>query len=143
MNIEEKLKAKLAEFGDEVAREFFEGGAIWALDKIRNGDFFAEKKSAVDNLVSRVESIDQDSSLIARIKAVFKQYAMGLVSNCDFNERIQRLGDEVLIFELRAENDRLRAALQYLYDEQNGAPLVRREKQWQAAMNEAEKLLKQ
>lgn len=45
--------------------------------------------------------------------------------------------------EIKAKNASLRSALQYLYDEQNGAPLVRREKQWQAAMNEAEKLLKQ
>lgn len=43
---------------------------------------------------------------------------------------------------LSAENAALRAALQDLYDEQNGVPLIRREKQWQAAMNAAHKLLK-
>ena len=35
----------------------------------------------------------------------------------------------------------LRNALRALHDEQNGAPLIRREKFWQAAMAEAERLL--
>ena len=35
----------------------------------------------------------------------------------------------------------LRDALRALHDEQNGAPLIRREKFWQAAMDEAERLL--
>lgn len=43
----------------------------------------------------------------------------------------------------KMEIDALRAALQDLYDEQNGPPSIRREKQWQAAFDAAEKLLKQ
>ncbi len=37
---------------------------------------------------------------------------------------------------------RLHDALQNLYDEQNGVPLLHHEATWQAAMEEAEKLLK-
>ena len=44
--------------------------------------------------------------------------------------------------ELEAERDRLRKALQGLYNEQNGPHLLRHEKRWQAAMDEAEALLK-
>ena len=39
------------------------------------------------------------------------------------------------------ENKRLRDALQGLYDAQNGPPLARREKSWQASMDKAVKLL--
>ena len=42
---------------------------------------------------------------------------------------------------LSEENCQLRAALQDLVDEQNGAPLLRYEKQWQAAMDTARSLL--
>lgn len=45
--------------------------------------------------------------------------------------------------QMQSENACLREALQNLYDEQNGAPLVRREKQWQAAMDAAKKALEQ
>lgn len=38
---------------------------------------------------------------------------------------------------LRAENERLRAALQALYDEQNGAPLSQREEDWFQAYRKA------
>ena len=38
---------------------------------------------------------------------------------------------------LTAERDLLRACLRDLVDEQNGAPLELRRKQWQAAMDEA------
>ena len=41
----------------------------------------------------------------------------------------------------KEENKQLRDALQDLYDEQNGPPLLRDEVSWQAAMDKAEKLL--
>lgn len=41
----------------------------------------------------------------------------------------------------RAEIDELRAALEALYDEQNGPPLFAREHQWKAAMERARVVL--
>lgn len=42
-----------------------------------------------------------------------------------------------------AEIERLKEALQALYDEQNGPPLIRDQKDWEFAMALAEKALKQ
>lgn len=42
----------------------------------------------------------------------------------------------------QAELDTANDALQDLYDEQNGPPLLRHEKSWQAAMDKAEEVLK-
>jgi hypothetical protein len=39
------------------------------------------------------------------------------------------------------EREELRECLQRLYDEQNGPPLQRHEKRWQAVMDKAEELL--
>ena len=50
-------------------------------------------------------------------------------------EHSQRLETELAA--ITAERDQLRACLRDLVDEQNGAPLELRRKQWQAAMNEA------
>lgn len=62
---------------------------------------------------------------------------MGIVSGaCDFANE-QALGDQ------KPPDDtekNLRDALQALYDEQNGPPLFRDEKTWQAAMDRAEEL---
>ncbi len=52
------------------------------------------------------------------------------------NEQLQAKLDTA-----KEEIKRLRAALQDLYDEQNGPPLLRDELSWQAAMDKAEKLL--
>ena len=41
------------------------------------------------------------------------------------------------MFVLESQRDALREALQDLYDEQEGPPLVRRQKQWQAAIDKA------
>lgn len=43
---------------------------------------------------------------------------------------------------MQAENERLRGALQDLYDEQNGAPLERRRAEWEKAMLKARNALK-
>jgi hypothetical protein len=43
---------------------------------------------------------------------------------------------------LMAQRDELIEALQSLYDEQNGPPLIREEKHWKEAMDKAEKALK-
>ncbi len=43
--------------------------------------------------------------------------------------------------QLQAENKKLYEALQSLCDEQNGPPLLRHKKSWQAAMDEADRLL--
>lgn len=45
-----------------------------------------------------------------------------------------------MIKDLEAENKQLRKALQGLYDEQNGPPLLRHKDSWQKAMDEASKL---
>jgi hypothetical protein len=45
--------------------------------------------------------------------------------------------------ELEAENAKLKEALQSLYDEQNGPPLIRHKESWQAAMDEAGALLRE
>ena len=42
---------------------------------------------------------------------------------------------------MQAEKAQLRAALQYLIDEQNGPPLEKRRAQWEEAMNEAKAIL--
>lgn len=47
-----------------------------------------------------------------------------------------------LIEKLQAENERLRDALQDLYDEQNDAPLERRRAEWENAMEKAKNALK-
>ena len=44
---------------------------------------------------------------------------------------------------LMAQRDELVEALQSLYDEQNGPPLIRYEKHWNAAMMKAEAALRQ
>ncbi len=41
----------------------------------------------------------------------------------------------------KEDKGRLREALQNLYDEQNGVPLLHHETAWEAVMDEAEKLL--
>ena len=50
-------------------------------------------------------------------------------------EHSQRLETELAA--ITAERDQLRACLRDLVEEQNGAPLELRRKQWQAAMDEA------
>ena len=52
---------------------------------------------------------------------------------------IERLQKKVA--DLQAQLHALRNALQALYDEQNGPPLIRAKGSWQAAMDEAERLL--
>ena len=42
-----------------------------------------------------------------------------------------------IVADLIVERDRLRAALQALYDEQNGPPLIRHQGAWKAAMKQA------
>lgn len=54
-------------------------------------------------------------------------------------EIIEQLQSRLAVAEEKIE--RLRDALQELYDEQNGPPLLRDEKEWRAAMDKAEKLL--
>ena len=46
-------------------------------------------------------------------------------------------------FQLQAQLDKAINVLRNLHDEQNGPPLFRREKQWQAAMDKAEEVLKE
>ena len=45
------------------------------------------------------------------------------------------------IIDLEVEKDKYRAALENLLNEQNGPPLLRDEKTWQAAVDVAEKLI--
>jgi hypothetical protein len=48
-----------------------------------------------------------------------------------------------IIVNLKAENNRLREALQALYDEQNGPPLETDKEYWQEAMRMAEEALRE
>lgn len=59
-----------------------------------------------------------------------------LRSRCDQLIESQRLSDAAF-HEQFARAEELRACLQNLVDEQNGAPLERRREQWQATMDEA------
>ena len=56
------------------------------------------------------------------------------------NERIGPLAERVL--ELKAQRDALLEALQALYDEQNGPPLIRHQAAWEAAMEKARAAIK-
>ena len=57
---------------------------------------------------------------------------------CTHHNDQQRIACPVcLVTELTSERDLLRACLRDLVEEQNGAPLELRRKQWQAAMDEA------
>ena len=53
---------------------------------------------------------------------------------------VARMAAELM--EANHENERLKEALQSLYDEQNGPPLIRYQKSWEAAMDKAEQALK-
>ena len=53
------------------------------------------------------------------------------------NDRERAACPVCLVTTLTAERDQLRACLRDLVDEQNGAPLELRRRQWQAAMDEA------
>ena len=63
----------------------------------------------------------------------------GLCDTC-IAERLDEL--EAELNTAKEDKGRLHDALQNLYDEQNGVPLLHHETTWQAAMEEAEKLLK-
>jgi regulator of replication initiation timing len=56
------------------------------------------------------------------------------------NSQIEQLEEEN--GHLKAENNRLREALQALYDEQNGPPLENDKEDWQEAMRMAEEVLR-
>ena len=62
----------------------------------------------------------------------------GELKVCEFWSSSPAEADPVLL----AENERLKEALQSLYDEQNGPPLIRYQKSWEAAMDKAEQALK-
>ena len=47
------------------------------------------------------------------------------------------------LLELESKKDDALDALRELHDEQNGPPLLTREKQWQVAMGKAEKILRE
>ena len=53
------------------------------------------------------------------------------------NDRERAACPVCLVTTLTAERDQLRACLRDLVDEQNGAPLELRRRQWQASMDEA------
>ena len=64
---------------------------------------------------------------------------IGMIMSLSQADFVREFGEKLLT--LNTENERLREALQELYDWQNGPPLIRKAKQWQAAMDKAEKLL--
>lgn len=80
---------------------------------------------------------------------MLRQYVHDLEADADpagdkmrivcLEENMAGLTDE--IDRQRAEIDELRAALEALYDEQNGPPLFAREHQWKAAMERARVVL--
>ena len=80
---------------------------------------------------------DDGAELIADSEA----RAMAEVVNaltCTHHNDQQRIACPVcLVTELTSERDLLRACLRDLVEEQNGAPLELRRRQWQAAMDEA------
>ena len=70
----------------------------------------------------------------------------GFVACCNCGLPLKELTEKIKtkdkeLAEAKAEIERLREALQNLFDEQNGPPLIRDEKYWRKAMDTAEKLL--
>lgn len=67
-------------------------------------------------------------ALVQEVKRLREHFAKAGQSLRDENDKI---------IELRADNARLREALQELYDYQNGPPLIKWEDEWNAAMKKA------
>lgn len=118
----------------------FIAGARWAKEKMEPR--IDELSDETDHKRKVIEDLQAE---IARLKWAADEAGEFAARRLSDIVRLQAEKDSIQS-KLNDANDkieRLRDALQSLYDEQNGPPQIRREKQWQAAMEAAEKLLGQ
>ncbi len=97
----------------------------------------------------RVKDVLAGSGLVKHVKVPRRNMKARRASRSAILAPVARSFLQAWLDELEAElntakedKGRLHDALQNLYDEQNGVPLLHHETTWQAAMEEAEKLLK-
>ncbi len=109
---------------------------------------FGPEGLAVDlRLPAASKCIEEQRKIIKQLQA---ELATAKAENEDLCDNVDAVRQErsdyldgTLEGKLRAQLDKAINALHNLYDEQNGPPLLRREKQWQEAYDEAGDILKE